>query len=208
MRVIAGRFRGRLLSSPDGKRTRPITDRVKETLFNILGTRFALPGHLPSFDVLDIFAGTGGLGIEALSRGARSCVFIERDRAALAALRGNINALRIHAACSVLSENAWTMRPPRVADGFGLVFLDPPYKDVSDTTRLADLLDRLSRALTEEGLIVLRYDIGLLRDFPGGLTPALEVIDRREIGHMGLMLFARKSLHSAPLDADASPPAV
>lgn len=192
MRVIAGRFRGRLLSSPDGKRTRPITDRVKETLFNILGTRFALPGHLPPFDVLDVFAGTGGLGIEALSRGARSCVFVERDRAALGALRDNINALRIHATCTVLSENAWAMRLPRVADGFGLVFLDPPYRDVSDTTRLADLLDRLSRALADDGVIVLRYEVGLLRDFPGALVPSLIVADQRQIGRMGLMLFARR----------------
>lgn len=198
MRVIAGRFRGRLLSSPDGKRTRPITDRVKETLFNILGTRFALPGHLPPFDVLDVFAGTGGLGIEALSRGARSCVFVERDRGALGALRDNINALSLHATCSVLPENAWAMRPPRVADGFGLVFLDPPYQDVSDTNRLADLLDRLSRVLTDDGVIVLRYEIGLLREFPGKLVPSLIVADRREIGRMGLMLFARR-----PTDAGA-----
>ena len=73
MRVVAGQFRGRSLDAPEGLTTRPMTDRAKETLFNILGSRCAMPGELPDFDVLDLFAGTGGLGFVALSRGARSC---------------------------------------------------------------------------------------------------------------------------------------
>ena len=112
MRVIAGRFRGRTLDAPPGQSTRPITDRAKETLFNVLGHRFALPGCLPGFVVLDVFAGTGSLGLEALSRGAAACTFVEQDRRALRYLRQNIARLGADGACTVLTDNAWTMRPP------------------------------------------------------------------------------------------------
>jgi len=98
------------LRPPEGRVTRPITDRVKESLFNILGSRFGLPGEIPDFAVLDLFAGSGGLGIESISRGARSCVFVERDRAALAALTANLASLRGAADCRIVKDNAWTAR--------------------------------------------------------------------------------------------------
>jgi 16S rRNA (guanine(966)-N(2))-methyltransferase RsmD len=124
MRVIGGHDRGRHLRAPRGLRTRPTADRVRVTLFDILGP--AIAGRR----VLDLFAGTGAVGIEALSRGAARAVFVERDRDALRALRGNLAALgvpreaaRIVAgdAASVLASLAGS-EPP-----FDLVFLDPPY---------------------------------------------------------------------------------
>src|SRR5512139_1723714 len=156
MRVIAGLFRGRKLEAPPGEVTRPITDRVKETLFNILGHRLAIPGQLPGLDVLDLFAGPGSLGIEALSRGARSCVFVERDRQALRCLRQNVEQLEIDSVSTILADNAWTMRVPQRNAGFGLIFVDPTYRDAQNTQRMLDLLDRLVPALAADGVIAFR----------------------------------------------------
>lgn len=189
MRVIAGLFRGRLLAAPPGDSTRPITDRVKETLFNILGSRLAAPGSLPEVDVLDMFAGTGGLGIEALSRGARSCVFIERERQALRSLRENLAHCKIGAVCTVLAENAWTTRLPETPNGFGLVFVDPPYQDAADTLRVVDLLGRLAPLVATDGLVVFRHEAQLV--FPWDEVHGLRRIDTRRIGRMTLVFFER-----------------
>ena len=106
MRVIAGTARGLRLDAPPGRSTRPTLDRVRESIFNALTSADLLAGSV----VLDAFAGSGALGIEALSRGAETCVFVERDRAALAALRSNLERTRL-----------------AVAAYFGLALLDPPY---------------------------------------------------------------------------------
>jgi len=190
MRVIAGRFRGRSLVAPRGLTTRPITDRVKETLFNILGHRFGTLGHLPDFDVLDVFAGTGSLGIEALSRGARRCTFVERDYAALRCLRDNLRQLRVLKHCVVRVENAWAMRTPESLHGFGLMFVDPPYRDAAVGLRLVDLLDRLTPALRPDGLLVLRLEANAA--FPDERLQGLACVDRRRIGSMSLLFFERK----------------
>ena len=89
MRVVSGELRGRRIESPVGDATRPTTDKVREAVFNALGSA----GILDGATVLDLFAGTGAMGIEALSRGAQRCVFVERDRNALATLRRNIDSL-------------------------------------------------------------------------------------------------------------------
>lgn len=122
MRVIAGTHRGRNLVAPEGRNTRPITDRAKESLFNVLGSRFGGPGSLPDLDVLDLFSGSGSLGIESISRGARSCLFVEKDRAALSALRENINTLKLGDAARIAPVNAWSLQPtPPSPAGFGLI---------------------------------------------------------------------------------------
>jgi 16S rRNA (guanine966-N2)-methyltransferase len=123
MRIIAGRWRGRALRAPAGMDTRPTADRVRQALFDMLlhapwGGREAIQGAL----VLDAFAGTGALGLEALSRGAAKGFFIERDKAALAALRANVAACGAEAA--VIAGDA--TRPPP-GNACNLVFLDPPY---------------------------------------------------------------------------------
>ncbi len=210
MRVVAGRFRGRGLEAPPGRTTRPITDRVKENLFNILGHRFAEPGALPPLDVLDLFSGPGSLGIEALSRGARSCVFVERDRAALQALRTNLTTLGLQSETRIVAENAWTMRPPRrahaVADpataapqsaGFGLVFLDPPYREATDVLRIADVLERLTPTLVPEGVIVFRHEVHTPRP-PEQTLRGLRYVDERVYGHMRLVFIGPASGAKSP----------
>lgn len=125
MRIVAGAWRGRRLMAPAGMATRPTADRVRQALFDMLlhapwGGRERMEGAA----VLDAFAGTGALGLEALSRGAAHATFMERDRAALAALRANIAACGAEAQARVLDAD--TTRPPP-GTPCGLVFLDPPY---------------------------------------------------------------------------------
>lgn len=125
MRIVAGVWRGRMLAAPPGDRTRPTADRVRQALFDMLlhapwGGRDAMDGA----QVLDVFAGTGALGLEALSRGAGHAIFIEHDRAALAALRANIAACRADRQCTVLAVDA--LAAPQ-GQQCGVIFLDPPY---------------------------------------------------------------------------------
>jgi 16S rRNA (guanine966-N2)-methyltransferase len=126
MRIIAGRNRGRVLRAPDGAGTRPTAERVRQALFDMLwhapwGGRTVVQDQL----VLDAFAGTGALGLEALSRGATHATFFEIDRPALAALRANIAACKEEPRSAVVAADA--TRPPRARVPCGLVFLDPPY---------------------------------------------------------------------------------
>lgn len=202
MRVIAGQFRGRTLTAPPGCTTRPITDRIKETLFNILGHRHGTPGGLPALDVLDVFAGSGSLGIEALSRGARACVFVERDRRALRVLRENLEHVGVRASTRIVAENAWTMRPPENPGGFGLVFVDPPYRDSAEALRAADLLSRLAPSLAAEGLIVFRQETSAP---PLGELPTLQIVDEREYGRMRIVLLMRRSPGRREGEASAEP---
>ncbi|MBC9207667.1 16S rRNA (guanine(966)-N(2))-methyltransferase RsmD [Roseomonas aerophila] len=144
MRIVAGRHRGRKLVAPEGATTRPTGERMRQALFDMLwhapwAGRAAIEGHA----VLDAFAGTGALGLEALSRGAATACFIEQDRAALAALRANIAACREDAASQVLPVDA--TRPPRAKAPCSLVFLDPPYAK--------DLVPRALAALGAAGWI-------------------------------------------------------
>jgi len=120
MRVVAGELGGRRLVAPDGTSTRPTTDRVREAIFNSLGSAGVLDGAL----VADLFAGSGAIGIEALSRGAERCVFVERDRAALRALDQNLEALDLRDRSKVLSSDAMSVAASLDAD---IVFADPPY---------------------------------------------------------------------------------
>jgi 16S rRNA (guanine966-N2)-methyltransferase len=126
VRIIAGAWRGRPLQAPAGQATRPTSDRAREALFSMLASRL---GSFTGLHVIDLFAGTGALGLEALSRGAASCSFVEQDRAALAALTANIAKLGATAA-RVIAGDATRM----VAGGpYDLALLDPPYR-----TGLAD----------------------------------------------------------------------
>src|SRR5262245_19581446 len=139
MRVIGGHDRGRRLRAPRGLRTRPTADRVRETLFDVLGP--AVVGAR----VLDLFAGTGAVGIEALSRGAARVVLVERDQSALGALRANLAALGAsRAAARVEAGDVLHLLPALGADEgpVGFVFVDPPYA----TTLAARTLEALGAA--------------------------------------------------------------
>ena len=125
MRIIAGEFRGRRLAAPKGEGTRPTTDRVREALMSVLASaRGALDGAV----VLDAFAGSGALGLEALSRGAAAAVFCERDGAALRTLRANVEAVGLAAPRARVVRTDVLEHPPAAPGApFDLVFLDPPY---------------------------------------------------------------------------------
>jgi len=165
VRVIAGRWGGRRLAAPPGTATRPTSDRVREALFSMLG---ALDGAR----VLDLFAGSGALGIEALSRGAAFCAFVDRDRRAIAALRANLRALEVDdAAFAVYPQTAAGALKKAAAQGdaYDVVFLDPPY---ADSGRLAPTLDeRLGAVLAPGARVVSESD----RREPLGLSFAVEV---------------------------------
>lgn len=138
MRVIAGTARGRPLVAPRGARTRPITDRVKETLFGILADRVV------DARVLDLYAGSGSVGIEALSRGAASCDFVEHERRAVAAIRENLERAGVVEHASVHSVDVMRFLERTGEDRFGLVFLDPPYEDRDILAPLARLVPHLA----------------------------------------------------------------
>ena len=121
MRVVAGELGGRKLVTPDGEDTRPTSERVREAIFNSLFSLDAIEGAR----VLDLFAGSGALGIEALSRGAAHATFVEQDRAALAALRDNVETLRIGPESAVIAGDG--LRHLGVAGDYDLFLLDPPY---------------------------------------------------------------------------------
>lgn len=143
MRIVAGAWRGSRLAAPPGAATRPTADRVRQALFDMLlhapwGGRGAVEGAR----VLDAFAGTGALGLEALSRGAAHATFMERDATALASLRANVEALGAAPRCTILAADA--LRPPTGAP-CGLIFLDPPYGE--------DLVPRAADGLRRAGWI-------------------------------------------------------
>ena len=160
MRIIAGELGGRKILPPPTETTRPITDRAKQSLFDSLG--YLTDGA----NVLDAFAGTGSMGLECLSRGARRVVFVERDRGALLNLRKNITALGLDARSVVLPIDAYRVARHSAltndgAERIDLAFIDPPYAHTEpgpEHTRLRRLLaDLAANALAPGGLISLRH---------------------------------------------------
>lgn len=137
MRITSGRFKGKILKSPEGLSTRPTSDRARQAVFNILmHAPWCGAGHVIDAPVMDIFAGTGALGLEALSRGASHCVFIEDNRAALTALRANITACKMDTAATVLAQSALSVSArPAGMDARQLVLCDPPYNTAADPNR-------------------------------------------------------------------------
>lgn len=123
MRIIAGQWRGRPLVAPKGDATRPTADRTREALFSMLVSRL---GSFDGLRVLDLFAGSGALGLEALSRGAVHCTFVEQDGAALDALRTNIAKLNAAPLSDVRAQSVMALGPAPAP--FDLLLLDPPYK--------------------------------------------------------------------------------
>jgi len=144
MRVVAGSLRGRPIVAPEGEGTRPTTDRAREATFNSLVSLGAVEGA----KVVDLFAGSGAMGIEALSRGAATCAFLERDRKALDSIRHNIKTLQLTDNTTVLSGDVMTnVVALRNVD---LVLADPPY----DFDRWADLLTVLNLVIAPGGVVV------------------------------------------------------
>lgn len=128
MRIVGGRFRGRAIAAPPGRDTRPTSDRTREALFNILEHASWSPG-LEGRRVLDLFAGSGALGLEAMSRGAAFALFVETDAAARGAIRDNIEALGLFGTTRIHRRDATDLgaKPAGLGEPFDLVLLDPPY---------------------------------------------------------------------------------
>lgn len=122
MRIIAGEWKRRQVNAPRGDTTRPTADRTRETLFSMLTSRL---GTFDGLQVADLFAGSGAMGLEALSRGAAHCLFVEQDAAAIRALRSNISALRAQSQSDVRASSVMALGPAK--QPLDLVLLDPPY---------------------------------------------------------------------------------
>ncbi len=134
LRIIAGQWRGRKLGVPPGETTRPTSDRTRETLFSMLVSRL---GEFEGLRFADLFAGSGALGLEALSRGAASCLFAEMDAAALRSLRGNIAHLTAQGQCDVRAGSVMSLGP--VKQPYDVVLLDPPYGSGAGSVALEKL---------------------------------------------------------------------
>lgn len=135
MRIVAGEWRGRKLTAPQGQSTRPTGDRVRETLFSMLASRL---GTFEGLRVADLYAGSGAFGLEALSRGAAFACFVEQDRRALAAIRANIESLTAQERTRVLARSATALPPEQP---FDLILADPPYAAGSGTSVVVQIRD-------------------------------------------------------------------
>jgi 16S rRNA (guanine966-N2)-methyltransferase len=179
VRVIAGRYGGRRLTAPNGKTTRPTSERVREALFAMLG-------DIEGMQVLDLYAGTGALGIEAVSRGAHQAVFVERDRAAIEALRANLSALGLTEEQAEIrrrhAEDALRRARER-QETYDLILIDPPYGRALELgSRLSAALDGL---LAANGRVVVESD----RRAPLQLGPGLECERERRYGDTTIAIY-------------------
>ncbi len=172
MRIVAGAHRGRALVAPKGHSTRPTADRVRQALFNILEHAAWAP-DLDGARVADLFAGSGALGLEALSRGAASCVFVDRDAGAREAIARNVAALGLGDRCEILDADA-TRLPKR--SPVDLVFLDPPYTEGLARPAQQALLD--SGWLAPQALAVV--EVGAKETTP--TTSGYTLLDERSWG--------------------------
>ena len=181
MRIVAGEWRRRQLRAPPGEGTRPTADRTRETLFSMLASRL---GSFEGLVVADLFAGSGALGLEALSRGAERCLFVENDATALRALRGNIAALRAQQRCEVIAGSVLALGPAKAAAD--LVLLDPPYHSGAG----AVALDRLARLgwIGEATWVALET----AKDEPVNVK-ALDIEAERSVGAARLTLLRRSA---------------
>jgi len=177
MRIVGGQFRGRALSAPEGMRTRPTSDRAREALFNVLAHAEWAP-DLNGARVIDLFAGSGALGFEAISRGGAFCLFVETDDGARGAIRENAGALGLFGRTRVHRRSATDLgvRPGSAGEAFDIAFLDPPYGKGLGEQALARLIE--GDWLTPEAVIVFERaadDLDLH-------APGYELLDERTWG--------------------------
>lgn len=177
MRIVSGDFRGKTLVTPAGGNTRPTSDRARQAIFNILEHAAWSPG-VRDRRVIDLFAGSGALGFEALSRGASFCLFVETDEAARGAIRDNVDAMHLFGRTRVHRRSATDLGVRPGADGpaFDLAFLDPPYAK--------GLGEQALQRLAEGGWLapgaILMFERGVTE--PPLATQGFEVLDEREYG--------------------------
>lgn len=183
MRIVGGKFRGRTIIAPKGAGTRPTSDKVRESLFNILAHRDGF--EIEGARVIDLFAGSGALGFEAMSRGAAWCLFVETDAAARGAIRDNIEALGLFGATRLHRRSAATLgaKPAGVGPAFTLAFLDPPYRQDLVPPALSTL--KTGGWLADGALVVVEQASA---EAPAAAA-GFEEIDRRLYGQAQLGLY-------------------
>jgi len=166
MRIVGGRFKGRALAAPKGRNTRPTSDRAREAMFNVLAHAQWAP-EMEAARVIDLFAGSGALGLEAMSRGAGFCLFVEAEAVARGAIRDNIDTLQLFGTTRLHRRDATALgdKPANLGEPFDLVFLDPPYgKGLGETC-----LERLVSGawVHENSLAVLEVGADETPETPG-----------------------------------------
>ncbi len=183
MRVISGQWGGRLLPARVPPETRPTLDAVREAIFNMLTSRLAFEGQR----VLDLYAGSGALGIEALSRGAAHVTFVERSQRAVAAIEQNCGALGIERDVYTIVRGDATRLLERASERVTLVFADPPYRSTAEWGWLLPAL-ATARCIERDAVIVLEHVGGLSLALP----PSLVLLDRRRWGDTACTLAVRQ----------------
>lgn len=189
MRVIAGHLKGRRLQAPRGLRVRPTTDRVKEALFSILGA------HVVGARVLDLYAGTGALGIEALSRGAAAVTFVEHHPASVKCLRQNLEACGLTGAATVktVRVESFLERPVERSSPFDVLLADPPYEQVDEIAAWGVRLS--SEIIAHDGVAVIEH--GAKWSPPSRLGP-LSLLRTYSYGDTALSIFRHQASEAAP----------
>jgi 16S rRNA (guanine966-N2)-methyltransferase len=182
LRIIAGKNRGQRLIAPAGRSTRPTSDRIRESIFNILTHNPSQPS-VEGRRVLDLFAGSGALGFEALSRGARFCQFVDTDAEARAVIRRNADALGVTGMCKIWRRDSTQLGRCVPQAPFDLVFVDPPYNKDLGSAALASLVD--GQWLGPHAMIVLEESAQSIPVVP----PQLQLVDAREYGDTKVIFY-------------------
>ncbi len=172
LRIISGQFKGRRLDAPDGPQIRPTSNRLRERIFSILQSRV---GSLEGLSVADIFAGTGAMGIEAVSRGAAKAWFVEKHEDSLELLRGNLEKIGIAGLVRVIAADARQL--PKADEAFNILFLDPPYRRRLAEPTLTSLVE--CGWAGNESLVIVEIAADDRFDLPDGFR----MVDERQQGN-------------------------
>lgn len=178
MRIISGQFRGRKLKTLEGMNTRPTADRVKESLFNILNTK------VYDAKVLDLFAGSGSLGLEALSRGAVSCVFVDSSKEAINIIKENVSLCRAENSSKIINKDYLNVIKS-TNEVFDIIFVDPPYSKGIEII----VLENAKNILSEEGIVIIETD---QTDIPPEEINGLIKYDARKYGRTIISFYEHK----------------
>lgn len=182
LRIIAGEWKGKPLKPVKGIKTRPTTDRVKESVFNIIQS------YIPDSFVLDLFSGTGNMGLEALSRGANRAIFVEKSRGAAAVLKENCASLRYTDKVDIFVNDVFTTIPylGRKGHGFNIIFADPPYSKEIEPL----LLGAISKAniLNNNGVFIIEH---ASKDVLPSSLDTLKKVDYRKYGNTSISIYEK-----------------
>ena len=178
MRLIGGNFKGKKISLPDDKNTRPLRDLVKESIFNIINHTYQNDLTINGSNVLDLFSGSGSFGLECFSRGSKSITFIENYEKAIEILKKNILSLKAEKNCKIIEDDCFNFNNLKnnISFQFDLIFIDPPYKE----KKINDIIDKIleNKLLKEHGLIIVHRH----KSDDVVITQQLNILDIRVYG--------------------------